>query len=55
MREEEIKMWKKFKRTKSQALREEIVKKYMPVFGSEVWHIMNILNLQSRTWNRVFL
>jgi len=29
MREEEIKMWKKFKRTKSQALREEIIKKYL--------------------------
>ncbi len=29
MREEEIKMWKKYKRTKSQALREEIVKKYL--------------------------
>ncbi len=29
MREEEIRMWKKFKRTKSQALREEIVKKYL--------------------------
>ena len=29
MHEEEIKMWKKYKRTKSQALREEIVKKYL--------------------------
>ncbi len=29
MREEEIRMWKKYKRTKSQALREEIVKKYL--------------------------
>jgi len=29
MREEEIKMWKKYKRTKSQALREDIVKKYL--------------------------
>lgn len=29
MHEEEIKMWKKYKRTKSQALQEEIVKKYL--------------------------
>lgn len=29
MREEEVKMWKKFKRTKSESLREEIVKKYL--------------------------
>lgn len=29
MREEEIRMWKKYKRTKSQAIREEIVKKYL--------------------------
>jgi len=29
MREDEIKMWKKYKRTKSQLLREEIVKKYL--------------------------
>ena len=29
MHEDEIKMWKKFKRTKSQELREEIVKKYL--------------------------
>src|SRR3990167_125343 len=29
MREEEIKMWKKFKRSKSQELREEIVKRYL--------------------------
>ena len=29
MKEEEVKMWKKYKRTKSQALREEIVKKYL--------------------------
>ncbi|OGW78130.1 MAG: RNA polymerase sigma factor WhiG [Omnitrophica bacterium GWA2_52_8] len=29
MHESEIKMWKKFKRTKSQELREEIVKKYL--------------------------
>jgi len=29
MHEDEIKMWKKFKRTKSQALREEIIKKYL--------------------------
>ncbi|MDD5216767.1 MAG: FliA/WhiG family RNA polymerase sigma factor [Candidatus Omnitrophica bacterium] len=29
MREEEIKMWKKYKRTKSTFLREEIVKKYL--------------------------
>jgi len=29
MHEDEIKMWKKFKRTKSQALREDIVKKYL--------------------------
>lgn len=29
MHEDEVKMWKKFKRTKSQALREEIVKKYL--------------------------
>ncbi|HXV27455.1 MAG TPA: FliA/WhiG family RNA polymerase sigma factor [bacterium] len=29
MREDEIKMWKKYKRTKTQILREEIVKKYL--------------------------
>lgn len=29
MQESEVKMWKQFKRTKSQALREEIVKKYL--------------------------
>ena len=29
MHEDEIKMWKKFKRTKSLSLREEIVKKYL--------------------------
>jgi RNA polymerase sigma factor for flagellar operon FliA len=29
MHEDEIRMWKKFKRTKSQSLREEIVKKYL--------------------------
>ena len=29
MHEDEIKMWKKYKRTKSQALREDIVKKYL--------------------------
>ena len=29
MHEDEIKMWKKYKRTKSQELREEIVKKYL--------------------------
>lgn len=29
MNEDEIKMWKKYKRTKSQALREDIVKKYL--------------------------
>ncbi|HTL46734.1 MAG TPA: FliA/WhiG family RNA polymerase sigma factor [Verrucomicrobiae bacterium] len=29
MREDEIRMWKKYKRTKSQALREDIVKKYL--------------------------
>lgn len=29
MREEEVKMWKKYKRTKSQAQHEEIVKKYL--------------------------
>ena len=29
MHEDEVKMWKKFKRTKSQEIREEIVKKYL--------------------------
>ena len=29
MHEDELKMWKKYKRTKSQSLREEIVKKYL--------------------------
>lgn len=29
MREDEIRMWKKFKRTKSQVIREEIIKKYL--------------------------
>ena len=29
MQESEIKMWKKYKRTKSDELREEIVKKYL--------------------------